>query len=203
MKSISHEHVVDRAPRREFASALTVVAEEQPPCGDCGCRAMAHPTLPMGRPEGVPTCRECNRCGGYVADARFVTTIALDAADFEATLCAAVLGVANVYRRLRRQAPIATLSELHSAEVANLRAATIEAALVQHPAVVLEAANDAGDGLFELFNHAVTEPDAAIMNDDERLKEASRAWFRRAMTMFRESLAAQLAILRSPEQAQP
>lgn len=120
---------------------------------------------------------------------------------FNDALDIAILAVANVDRALRQLPPVTRTHELREGISLSCRAAVIEAALQQHPAAVLEALNDAGDELFDTVNHAITEPEAAIMNDDERLKEACRAWFRRSMTTFRESLAMQLPILRSAEEA--
>lgn len=119
---------------------------------------------------------------------------------FDDALNIAILAMANVVRALRQMPPVTRLDDLHHAMAARYRASVLEAVLAQHPAAVLEALNDAGDELFEVVNMAMTEPEAAIVNDDERLKEACRAWFKRATDTYRGSLAAQLAILRSAEQ---
>lgn len=118
---------------------------------------------------------------------------------FEDALNVAVLAISNVDRALRHQPPVTRIDELHHAIVARCRAAVLEATLAQHPAALLEAVNDAGDALFELVNQALCEPGAAIANDDELLKDAARAWFRASFTTYRETLAAQLSVLRSPD----
>lgn len=120
---------------------------------------------------------------------------------FDEAVRAAVLTLANVDHALRRQPVITSLDEVHPALVATYQAAVLEAVLVQQPPAVLEAVNDAADGLFELVTQVITDPDAAIVNDDERLRDACRAWVRGVITTFRETLAAQLPILRSPDEA--
>lgn len=118
---------------------------------------------------------------------------------FDDALNVAVLAIANVDRALRHLPPVTRIDELHHAVAARCRAAVLEATLAQHPAAQLEAVNDAGDALFELVNQALCEPDAAIANDDELLKDASRAWFRASFTTYKETLAAQLSVLRSAD----
>lgn len=118
---------------------------------------------------------------------------------FDPAVTSAVVALANVDRALRRLPPIFQVSQMHGDVAARLSAVVILAALSQHPAVVLEALNDAGEDLFDVVNQALTDPDAAVVNDDVRLREACGAWFKRATDVYRGSLAAQLAVLRSPE----
>src|SRR5690242_14214889 len=72
----------------------------------------------------------------------------LAAESFDQRLVDAMLGLANLDRALRRLPPVKVLAELHPHLIERFRAAALEAILVQHPEVVLEAINDAGGDLF-------------------------------------------------------
>ena len=118
---------------------------------------------------------------------------------FGAAMGEASLALANVDRALRQQPPATSPLDVHPQQLAARHARALEAVIQQHPAAVLEAIADAAEELRVLVETAVSDPESAIATDPERMKDVSAAWVRKVITAYRESLAGQLAVLRSVE----
>lgn len=106
------------------------------------------------------------------------------------------LAIGNVVQAIRHQPAYKSPLDIHPFQAERFHAAGLEAVLRQFPAAVLEGINDAGEELRVLVDQAVTDPEAAIINDPERMKDACCAWVRKTFDAFRASLAAQLPTLR-------
>lgn len=119
-----------------------------------------------------------------------------EATPFGAAMGALTLAIANADRALRNLPAVTSPLDIHPIQAERYHAAGLEAVLRQHPAVVLDAINGAADELRELVDRVLAEPDAAIVADPERMKDACAAWVRATLTAFRVGLAAQLPILR-------
>lgn len=106
------------------------------------------------------------------------------------------LAVANVVQAIRQQPAYKSPLEIHPFQAERFHAAGLEAVLRQFPAANLEGINDAGEELRQLVDKLIDDPDAAIANDPDRLKDVCTAWVRKTFDAFRASLAAQLPTLR-------
>lgn len=119
-----------------------------------------------------------------------------EASPFGLAMGALILAIANADRALRCLPALTSPLDINPIQAERYHAAGLEAVLRQHPALVLDAINGAADELRDLVDGALAEPDAAIVSDPERMKDACAAWVRSTLDSFRGGLAAQLPILR-------
>lgn len=119
-----------------------------------------------------------------------------ESSPFGIAMGALTLAIANADRALRNQPALTSPLDINPVQAERYHAAGLEAVLRQHPALVLDSINAAADELRDLVDGVLAEPDAAVVTDPERMKDACAAWVRATLNAFRGGLAAQLPILR-------